>query len=328
MATITPAAVFPLKSGGGFETSPAYSGTFIPTIWASRLVENFYAASTFAACSNTNWEGDITAKGDKVIINSVPVITIADYDGPGSTLTYQVPTPSTQELLIDQAKKYAFQINDVLVKQSQLDQLGEFTKDAAQRMQIAVDTDCWLATFDGAAAANKGATAGAISAGFNLGTDAAPVTLDADNILEQILAMASVLDEQNVPNEGRWLVMTPADRYLLMNSKLAQAYVTGDATSIVRNGKVGMIDRFELYVSNLLPKAALNYDWDGVADPGTAKRHAIVAGHKSAITFASQFVKTETLRNPTDFGDLIRGLKVYGRKVVKPEGLTLTVAAG
>jgi hypothetical protein len=243
------------------------------------------------------------------------------------TLSHQVPISNTIELVIDQGKYYAFQLNDVLTHQADVPLMEMFSNDAGQQMKIAIDTNCWAATFDGAAAANKGATAGVRSGAYNMGTDAAPVSLDADNILETILAMASILDEQNAPDDGRWMVLTPRERYLLMQSKLAQAYYTGDATSPVRNGNVGKIDRFDLYVSNLLPTAAANEDWEGGAASGTAARHAVVAGHKMAMTFAANFTKTETLRNPTDFGDVVRGLSIFGRRVVKPDAMVTLVAA-
>ncbi len=131
-----------------------------------------------------------------------------------------------------------------------------FTNDAAMQMKIAVDTDVLLGTFNQGAATNQGATAGKISASFNLGTDLAPVTLTAANILQSITALSSVLDEANVPETDRWLVIGPTERQILMQSNLAQAQFMGDPSSILRNGKIGMIDRFTVYVSNLLPRAA------------------------------------------------------------------------
>jgi len=115
---------------------------------------------------------------------------------------------------------------------------------------------------------------------------------------------------------------------VLMQSNLAQAQFMGDPSSILRNGKIGQIDRFTVYVSNLLPRALAGQNWTGGASAGTAKRHAIMAGHKSAITFASQIAKVESLQNPNDFGTLIRGLNVYGYQVVQANGLALLVAAG
>jgi len=225
----------------------------------------------------------------------------------------------------------------VLEYQAKPNLMDMFSTDAAEQMRIAIDSTVTYNSFTGAAAANKGAAAGAKSGSYNLGTDAAPITLTAANVVQKVLELASVLDEQNVPESDRWLVIDPATRALLFQSELAKAYSTGDATSPVRNGKIGSIDRFSVFVSNQLPKAAAGTatNWvsgDGsetsVGSTGTvAKRRAIMAGHKSALTFASQITKLETVRNPNDFGDFIRSLNVYGHKVVKPEAMSLLIVA-
>jgi hypothetical protein len=324
MSTVTPAATFPVSNA--FATTPSYSGTFIPVIWSSKLNVKFYAASVFPAIANTDWEGEISNMGDKVIIQNAPSITINNYVV-GTNLTYEVPVPSTVELTINKGKSFSFQISDVLNYQSKPGLMDMFSNDASEQMRVAVDADGLLGVYNGGAAANKGATAGVKSAGYNMGTDAAPVTLTPSNVLQKILEMASILDEQNIPESNRWLLIDPYTRVLLMQSNLAQAQFMGDAKSIVRNGMIGMIDRFTVYVSNQLPVAAAGQDFLGQAQGGALKRRAIVAGHKSAIAFASQMVKLETLRNPNDFGDLVRGLQVYGYAVLNPKGLVLLLAA-
>lgn len=330
MSTITPAAGVAVASP--FNTSPAYSGTFIPAVWAAKLNQKFYMTSTFADVCNTDWEGDVKAMGDKVVINAAPTILSQKYTI-GTNLTYGVPTPNKLELNIDRARYFAFQTNDVLEFQSKPDLMDMFAGDAAENMRVGIDSDCWYSTFSDAAAANKGATAGKNSASYNMGTDAAPVALTASNILQKVLEMASILDEQNVPSEGRWLVMDPTTRTLLLQSNLAQAYMTGDSISPVRNGKIGMIDRFTCYVTNALPRGNTT-TWvsgDGtdtsITAAGGVARRLIIAGHKSALTFASQITKTETVRNPNDFGDYVRSLNVYGVKTVLPEALVPLVAA-
>ena len=332
MSTITPASVFATSSNGtfpnaNFTTSPTYSGTFIPTVWAAKLNVKFYAATTFGDIANTNWQGEVQNMGDKVIINNIPTLNVSDYVS-GTALTYQVPTPDTLELQIDKGKYFAFQVNDVLEYQAKPNLMEMFSTDAGNQLKIKVDTDCWLAVYNQAAAANVGATAGAISGGFNMGTDAAPVTLTAGNILSFITQMSTILDEQNVPESDRFLVITPYERQLLMNSNLAQAQFMGDSESVLRNGRIGKIDRFSVYLSNLLPRAAADQNYTGGADAGKVKRHTIIAGHKSAFTFASQINKVETVRNPNDFGDFVRGLMVYGRKAVKTEAFTTGIIAG
>lgn len=332
MSTITPATTFPTSSSGTFPnanytTNPTYSGTFIPAIWSAKLNAKFYAATSFGDISNTNWQGDVQNMGDKVVINNIPTLNVSDYTV-GTALSYQVPTPDTIELAIDKGKYFAFQVSDVLEYQAKPNLMEMFSTDAGNQLKIKVDTDCWLAVFNQAAAANVGAAAGVLSGGFDMGTDAAPVTLTSQNILSFITQMATILDEQNIPETDRWLVLTPFERQLLMNSNLAQAQFMGDSESALRNGRVGKIDRFNVYLSNLLPRAAVDKDYTGGADAGKPKRHVILAGHKSAFTFASQINKVETVRNPNDFGDFIRGLMVYGRKAVKPEGFTTGIIAG
>jgi hypothetical protein len=289
----------------------------------------FYAATTFGDVSNTNWEGDIKSMGDKVIINNIPTISINAYTI-GQNLTYEVPTPNTVELQIDKGYYFGVNVSDVLEYQAQPNLMDIFTTDAANQMKIAVDRECFLNTFSSANASNIGTTAGALSGGYNMGSDASPIdySVTTNSILNTITSMGSVLDEQNVPETDRYIVITPTERQLLMQSPLAQAYVTGDSESILRNGKVGRIDRFDIYVSNLLPKAAAGYDYFGSVAAGTVKRHVIIAGHKSALTFASQINKVESIPNPNDFGTLVRGLVVYGRKTVKDTALSYAVIKG
>lgn len=338
MSTITAGATYPINTvsstatfnsptGAQSYTGTAYSGSFIPALWSGKLAQKFYAATVFGEIANTDWQGDITGMGDTVIINTIPTVTINSYSI-GQNLAYEIPAPSTISLTINKGKYFGVNVNNVLELQAKPKLMDVFTNDAAMQMKIAIDTDVLAGTFDQGAATNKGATAGKISGGYDLGTDDAPIALTASNILENITALSSVLDEANVPETDRWLIITPTERQILMQSNLAQAQFMGDASSILRNGKIGMIDRFTVYVSNLVPRAAANQDYTGASDSGTAKRHAIMAGHKSAITFASQIAKVESLQNPNDFGTLIRGLNVYGYKVVQADGLALLQVAG
>lgn len=345
MSTITAAPVTPV--GSPYNVTPSYSGTFIPTLWSAKLNAKFYTASTFADICNKDWEGDVSNVGDKVIINTIPDIAIRDYVI-GANLTYDVPRGGTIELALDRGKYFGFSVNDVLEYQAKPDLMDMFTNDASEQMRTVMDSTCLYRTLlatpssgtaeDGVVAANKGATAGRRSAGYNLGTDTAPITLSttADTTLELILAMASTLDEQNIPETGRWLLIDPATRLKLFGSRLAQANTMGDDKSPVRNGMVGTIDRFKVYVTNHLPYKAANASvWtsgDGSETSIAGSSHGtrvrlLAAGHTSAITFASQISKTETLRNPTDFGDLIRGMQIFGHKVVKGTALTTAIVA-
>ena len=326
------AAIFPVVGSGAFDTNPSYSGSFIPQLWSNKLNAKFFANTMMTEIANTSWEGEIKNQGDSIRIRTAPSITINDYAGAGTTLASEVPVPIFQDLQINKGKYFSVQVNDVLAHQADMDLMNMFTDDAAKQLKIAIENECFFQWFvtEGAAAANKGATAGAISASYGLGTDTVPVNqATSGEMLKMILRMSAALDEQNVPEEGRWLIMSPHDRHILMQSDIAQAYFTGDQSSIVRTGKIGMLDRFTVYVSNLLPKgttskatvAGLTATSAGATLSNAKPRRMMVAGTSDAVSFASQITKTEPLRNQTDFGDIVRGLSVYGRKVVKPEAL-------
>jgi hypothetical protein len=283
---------------------------------------------------NTDYEGELKNKGDTIRIRTAPSITINDYTGAGSTLATEVPVPIFQDMQVNKAKYFSVQTNDVLAQQADMDLMNMFTEDAAKQLKIAIEDEVFFNTFvtNGPAAANAGGTAGAISANYNLGTDLAPVAVSgaaSAGLLNTILAMSAALDEQNVPEDGRFLVISPFDRQILMQTNIAQAYFTGDSSSIIRTGKIGMLDRFTVYVSNLLPKGAaakalvpgLSATSGGATLTDALARRTMVAGTKHACSFAMTISKTEPLRNQTDFGDIVRGLAVYGRKVVKNEAL-------
>lgn len=326
------AAVYPVNAP--FNTNPSYSGSFIPTLWSGKLNAKFYSNTMLSEVTNTTWEGELKNQGDTVRIRTAPTISISEYEV-GNNLSYEVPTPIFTDMQINKGLYFGVQVSDVLGYQSDMDLMNMFTEDAAKQLKIKMEDEVFFNSFvtEGPAAANEGATAGAISAAYNLGTDTTPVDQSTPvNVLQAILRMSSALDEQNVPEDGRWLIMTPFDRHLLMQSNIAQAYFTGDQASTIRTGKIGMLDRFTVYVSNLLPRGAAGKALvSGLTDPATggtvsnAKvRRTMIAGTKDAVGFAMTVNKTEPLRNQTDFGDIVRGLAIYGRKTLKPEALVVT----
>ena len=331
------AAVFPVTGSGAFDTNPSYSGAFIPTLWSGKLLAKFYQNTMLSEVTNTDYEGELKNQGDTVRIRLAPSINISDYTV-GQSLSYEVPTPIFQDMQVNKGKYFGVQVNDVLAYQSDIALMNMFTEDAAKQLKIAIENEVFFNSFvtEGPAAANEGATAGKISAAYNLGTDTTPIDQSTpENVLKAILRMSTVLDEQNVPEDGRFLIISPYDRQLLMQSSIAQAYFSGDQASTIRTGKIGMLDRFTVYVSNLLPRGeagkalvpALSATSTGGAVAGAKARRLMVAGTKAATSFAMTINKTEPLRNQTDFGDIVRGLAVYGRKVVKPEAL-VTVTVG
>jgi hypothetical protein len=306
----TTPAIYPAGSSGN---GLAAAG-FIPEIWSGKLVEKFYDTTVLAAISNTDYEGEIKNKGDKVKIRTKPTITIRDYRADG-VLGVDRPVGSTIELNIDQGKYFSLILDDVMEKQSDLDNLGMWADDASEQFKITVDTEVLAGILGQANSLNRGASAGRISQDINLGVTSTPLSLIAGDttggdvgVLDAILRMGQVLDEQNIPETGRWLIMPAWAATLVKRSELRQAYLSGDGVSMLRNGRTGMIDRFTLYTSNLLPS--------GVAGGLAAGEFAIYAGHAHGLTFASQFTKMETLRAESTFGEILRGLQVYGYKVV------------
>lgn len=163
--------------------------------------------------------------------------------------------------------------------------------------------------------------------GLTTGTGDGLSKLSAKGILDFIIDAGLVLDEQRVPETGRWIVLPGWAAAMIKRSAFQQAYLTGDAVSIARNGRLGMIDRFTVYVSNLLPTgtvAATNTA--GAASGATAGmattlaqgEYAVYFGHNLGLTFASQMTKMETLRSESTFGTLMRGLQIWGFQVVNP----------
>jgi len=276
-----------------FSTGTTSEVNFIPEVFSKLLQAKFYGASVLPNISNTDYEGEISGQGDKVVIRTVPAVTINDYAG---SITTQELTTAKVELLIDKAKYYSFKVDDVLAAQADINMLEAASSDAAEGMRVAVETQVL-----------SGVVTGATTIG-------AQTTISASNILTSILDQAKALDELNIPEEGRFIVLSPEFVSLLKQSELRQAYLTGDDTSPLRNGKVGVVDRFTVYQSNML------YTPGSGADSGYTH---VLAGHPKAISFASQFTNTETVRMESTFGDQVRGLKVFGSKVVTPDALVV-----
>lgn len=284
---------------------------FIPEIWSTKLVTKFYESTVLAAIANTDYEGEITKDGDKVIIRTTPDISVNDYNK-GMDLVYETPESPSVELLIDHGKYFAASLDDVDKVQSDLPLMDKWSTDAAEQMKIAIDRDVLGSIFADVDAANTGAAAGKVSGSYNLGATGAPVSLDKTNVIDYLVDLSSVLTEQDVPTTDRWVVIPDWMSNLIKKSDLKDASMTGDGKSILRNGRIGMIDNFTIYVSNLLA-----YTNEGSAP--VKKAAHVIAGHKSALTFASQMTEMESLRNPSRFGDLMRGLQVYGYELIKPE---------
>jgi hypothetical protein len=298
-------AVTPVAAG-----IATHSSTLTPEIWSGKTLVKFYTATVFAEISNTDYEGEIKNQGDTVHIRTIPDITINDYYI-GQDLVYERPVTTVIDLLIDKGKSYSMAINDVEKLQSDIAYVEKWTDDAGEQMAIKIDLGILADVYGDVHADNAGLTAGKISSSYDMGVSGTPLSLDKTNILDSIVDAGSVLDEQDVPQTSRWLIFPAIFCGMIKKSDLKDASLAGDGTSILRNGRIGGIDRFVLYASNQI----------ATTPEGADTAHNCIAGHPTALTFASQLVQNETLKNPWDFGDLLRGLQVYGYKVIKPESM-------
>ena len=303
--------VFPVAPG-----RPNYSGNFIPEIWSGKLIENFYDATVLAAISNTDYEGEIRSMGDTVNIRTQPNITIRDYVK-GQNLVVENPDKPKIQLVIDKGEYFSCVEDDVDKVQTDVNLMDMWSKDASEQMKIKIDQRVLTDMLPDIGVNNRGATAGAKSGAFNLGTAGSPLTITKDgadstvSIVDLIVDMGTVLDEANCPESDRFLVIPARAAGLIKKSELKDASLTGDSTTPLRNGRLGMIDRFTIYVSHNLNV--------------TGGNTSLIAGHKMGFTFASQMTEMETLRAQSTFGNIIRGLQVYGYRVVKPEALSTAV---
>jgi hypothetical protein len=300
--------------------NPNYSGNFIPEIWSGKLIENFYDATVLAQISNTDYEGEIRQHGDTVNIRTTPEITIRDYVK-GQTLVVENPDKPKIQLLIDKGEYFSCVEDDVDKVQSDIVLMDLWSKDASERMKIKIDQRVLVDILPGVDAFNKGATAGRISGAFDLGTTAAPISVTKDgasstvSVIDLLVDMGTVLDEANAPEQGRYVVIPAKMAGLIKKSELKDASLTGDSVTPLRNGRLGMIDRFTVYVSHNLSRSGT----------GSSTKYNIIAGHKMGFTFASQMTNMESLRAQSTFGNIIRGLQVYGYKVTKGEALSSAV---
>ncbi len=293
---------------------PTYSGNFIPEVWAGQLNEKFYTATVFNDITNNKYAGEIKNAGDKVYIRTIPDITINDYVK-GQVLDIEHPESPPIELVIDKAHYFNIAIDDIDAYQTDLALMEEWSKDATEQMRNKIDRIILADIYSDADSDNSGQTAGAKSSAYNLGYAENAVSVTADNVLDYLVDCGTVLDENDIPSEGRFFVAPAWFTNLIKKSDLQDASLSGDGTSILRNGKIGMIDRFTIYMSNNVNSGA-----GGGAQSGTTCWD-LIFGHKSAVTYASQIVKVQNVTSERTFASLVRGLNVYGYKVLLPEAL-------
>jgi hypothetical protein len=280
-------------------------------VWSSKLNKKYYKRTVLTAITNTTYEGEIKKQGDKVYIRTIADVTVFDHQK-GMTLPKQRPESPDVEMLIDKGKGWNILLDDVDKVQSDIDPLNKFTDDAAKQINISVDASVLGAVYADADGDNCGSTAGLITNAYDLGSSGSPIQVTATNIIDYIVMCGGVLDEQNVPDEDRWMVIPSWMAVLLKSSDLKDASMTGDPKSVIRSGLLGMIDRFVIYQSNSV---------GNTTDSTGFKSYYVLFGSKDAISFANQFTKTESLRSSDSFDTIVRGLMVYGYKTIKPEAL-------
>jgi hypothetical protein len=237
-------------------------------------------------------------------------------------------------MVVDQANAFAFKIDDIEERQSHVNFEALATSSGAYSLKRNYDANILTAMAAGAGLTGEsGAATAQISDIGTLGTalDIGGATTPGDTAVNTMLVMAQALDDQSVPEENRWFVAPPAFYKHLFSAgaKFAEVQVTGDATSPLRNGLVslGNIAGFQCYKSTALVSngGTDQVTLSGLATDGT--ENLLLAGHMSSTATASHIAKTEVVRSTETFSDIVRGLHVFGRKVLRPEAMVRGVVS-
>jgi len=331
------------------------NGNFSPVIYSKQVQLAFRKASVCEAITNSDYFGEIAAMGDSVKIIKEPEITVKAYER-GTTITPQDLDDEDFSLTIDKANYFAFKVDDIEEAHSHVNFQSLASDRAAYRLGDQFDQDVlgYLTGFKQSAlhgtpdtvnttvngsvavstagtdellssmkidAADFGGSAGdalALQPRTGGATDSTPAVGDTFP-LTVIARMSRLLDQQNVDTQGRWLVVDPVFMELLKDedSRLFNADFGGSG---LQNGQIGTnIHGFRVYTSNNLPSVGTGPSFTGTNS--AVNYGMIVAGHDSAVATAEQINKTETYRDPDSFADIVRGMHLYGRKILRPEAL-------
>lgn len=268
---------------------------FRPEIWSAAILSNLNNDLVYGALCNRTYEGDISSAGDTVHITSIGEVSTRAYTELTS-ISWDEVADSQVDLVIDQKRYFALKVDDVEKKQA-LPFLDEATANAAYALRDNADSVISAAMYT---AVNSSAN--------DLGAKTADIS---DNTMYgHLVSMKTTLDRDNCPQDGRWVVISPEIHgALLQDPKFIDASASG-STDPLLNGFVGRAAGFDVHVSNQTP------------DP-TASTYAVIAGHPSATAYADQILETEAIRLQDFFGDGVRGLHVFGVKVVRPTCLAL-----
>ena len=301
----------------GNSVSGQTNSFFLPKVYSKQVLNFFRKASVAEAITNTDYAGEIAAFGDTVRIIKEPIISVDQYER-GGTVTKTALTDQEVTLIVDIANAFKFIVDDIETNMSHVNFRDVATSSAAYALRDAFDTGVIATMFAGVSASSPNHILGSDSA-----TDLAAGTFDGTGNLDigyasgehdpiDVLShMARLLDEQNVPEEGRWFLANPQfyEQLVQTSSKLMSVDFNAGQGSI-RNGLVssGKLRGFDMYKSNNIAAT-------------TNAAGKCIAGHMSSTCTAQTITSTEVIRDPDSFGDIVRGLHVYGAKVLRPEAL-------
>ena len=289
---------------------------FLPSVYSKKVLNFFRKASVVEAITNTDYAGEISAYGDSVKIIKEPVISVSDYTRNSDTTETRL-TDQELTLVVDSAKAFKFIVDDIETNMSHVNFKEVASSSAAYALKDAYDAAVIATMFSGVSSSSPDHVLGAdnatdLGAGVYDGTGNIDLGISGEtDPLDLMARMARLLDEQNVPEEGRWFVGSP-DFYEVLSqsgSKLLSVDFNAGQGSI-RNGLVssGKLRGFDMYKSN------------NIASTSNAAGKCL-GGHISSTATANTILSTEVLRDPTSFGDIVRGLHVYGAKVLRSEAL-------
>lgn len=289
---------------------------FLPAVYSKKVLNFFRKASVAEAITNTDYAGEISAFGDSVRIIKEPTITVYQYER-GQDITQTKLTDQEVTLVVDTANAFKFIVDDIESNMSHVNWREVAASSAAYSLKDAFDANILSKMKAGLSTSGPDMVIGADAAVGSGGVGETTASVDLGTAsevdpLDLMARMARLLDEQNVPEEGRWFVASPEfyEELSQTDSKLLSVDYNGGQGSI-RNGLVssGKLRGFSMYKSNNMPAASTA---SGI----------VLAGHMSAVATAQTIVNTEVLRDPTSFGDIVRGLHVHGVKVLRPEALS------
>ena len=319
-----------------FDTAAGYgnlpSGNFAPEIFSQKVLKFFRRASVIEDITNTDYAGEIENFGDTVKIIKEPTVTVSSYQR-GSVVNPQDLADDQISMVVDNANAFAFKIDDIEERHSHINFEALATSSGAFALKRKYDAAVLQHISDAAGIASSAVSGttltNTVAAGV-LGTAGAPINVETnDNGINMMLAMARLLDDQSVPEENRWFVAPPIfyEKMFQAGNKIAEVQVTGDASSPLRNGLAinGTFAGFRCYKSTALNSTGGTDQvtlTDAAATLATdGSENVILAGHMSAVATASHIAKTEVVRSTESFSDVIRGLHVFGRKVLRQEAV-------